>query len=152
PTAAQARANVHQYGLRRYGSRVWGWEMPWYGRDDTDGADPLAHARRAGADFGRAFFATQDSLAADPAAPPAAPPPVPEVPRWGTHEFVLTGRAGVENPFRDAALIGEFTAPGGRLVAVEGFYDPQDPQEADGAQGNAPPGGQRWRLRFAPDE
>lgn len=36
-----------------------------------------------------------------------------EVQRWEVHEFELHGRCRVENPFRDAALVGEFTAPSG---------------------------------------
>src|SRR5262245_23795395 len=62
--------------------------------------------------------------------------PVAEVPCWEMHEFVLRGKAAVENPFRDAALVGEFTSPSGKTVTVEGFHD----------------GGNTWRLRFTPDE
>ncbi len=42
----------------------------------------------------------------------------------------------MENPFSDAILVGEFTAPSGKTNRVEGFYD----------------GDNTWRLRFAPDE
>lgn len=59
-----------------------------------------------------------------------------EVARWDIHEFELHGPCRVENPFRDAALIGEFTSPSGRTKRISGFYD----------------GGDAWRLRFAPDE
>jgi hypothetical protein len=52
------------------------------------------------------------------------------------HELELHGRCHVENPFRDAALVGEFTSPSGKTIAIEGFYD----------------GGDIWRLRFTPDE
>ncbi|MDK0748942.1 DUF5060 domain-containing protein, partial [Clostridium perfringens] len=48
----------------------------------------------------------------------------------------LRGRAHVGNPFRDSTLVGEFTAPSGRTVGAEGYYDGDD----------------TWRLRFAPDE
>ncbi|MBI4324639.1 MAG: DUF4038 domain-containing protein [Chloroflexi bacterium] len=65
----------------------------------------------------------------------AGTPPV-EVPRWEMHEFVWHGRSEVENPFREAAFVGEFTAPSGRVLNVEGFHD----------------GGDTWRLRFAPHE
>lgn len=58
------------------------------------------------------------------------------VPRWEIHEFELHGPCRVENPFRDAALIGEFTSPSGRTDRIPGFYDGDD----------------AWRLRFAPDE
>jgi Protein of unknown function (DUF4038)/Domain of unknown function (DUF5060)/Putative collagen-binding domain of a collagenase/Zinc carboxypeptidase len=123
--------NVHQYAMMRYGSRVWGWEMPFWNRS-------VADARHAGAAFCRAFLATVVLLAHPPAAgaPEPAPAECPEVPRWEMHEFVLRGRAHVAGPFRDAALVGEFTAPSGQMLTVEGFYD----------------GEETWRLRFAPDE
>jgi hypothetical protein len=83
------------------------------------------------------------AAAAKPAALPATavesrtPEVAPvEVPRWEMREFELHGRCLVENPFRDAALIGEFTAPSGKTINVEGFHD----------------GGDTWRLRFAPNE
>jgi (4-O-methyl)-D-glucuronate---lignin esterase len=59
-----------------------------------------------------------------------------EVRRWEMHEFELRGRATVENPFRDASLLGEFIAPSGNVIKVEGFYDDGD----------------TWKLRFAPNE
>jgi len=59
-----------------------------------------------------------------------------EVPRWDLHEFELHGPCRAENPFRDAALAGEFTAPSGKTTTAEGFYDGDD----------------TWRLRFAPNE
>lgn len=58
------------------------------------------------------------------------------VPRWELHEFELHGPCRAENPFRDAALAGEFTAPSGKTTTAEGFYDGDD----------------TWRLRFAPNE
>jgi hypothetical protein len=121
-------SNVHQYAMKRYGTQVWGWEMPWWSRNVDD-------ARKSGADFGRAFLATLDIIAAGPA--PAGPEtaPVP-VARWEMHEFELHGRSHVENPFCDAALVGEFTSPSGKMTIAEGFYD----------------GGDTWRLRFTPDE
>ncbi|MCU0914307.1 MAG: serine hydrolase [Planctomycetes bacterium] len=120
--------NVHQYAMKRYGTQVWGWEMPWWGREE-------AAARKAGADFGRAFLATVDAIAAGTA--PAAPQTPPAtVGRWEMHEFELRGRCHVDNPFRDAALVGEFTSPAGKKLMAKGFYD----------------GGDIWRLRFTPDE
>jgi len=124
--------NVHQYAMKRYGTQVWGWEMPWWGRDDSD---PTQHARRAGADFARAFVETQEAIEAGAAATTREEPAV-TVARWDMHEFELHGRCHVENPFRDAALIGEFTSPSGKTLTVEGFHD----------------GGDTWRLHFAPDE
>jgi hypothetical protein len=59
-----------------------------------------------------------------------------QCPRWEIHEFVLNGRCLTANPFKDAALKGEFTAPSGKVIRTNGFYD----------------GGTTWRLRFAPSE
>jgi hypothetical protein len=42
----------------------------------------------------------------------------------------------VSNPYLDASLVGEFTAPSGKKIVVPGFYD----------------GDAKWRLRFAPSE
>ena len=120
--------NTHQYAMKRYGSAVWGWEMPWWRRT-------VADARRAGAEFAKTFLETVPFL--DPKSKPAAPEaPALDVPRWELHEFVLHGRSRQGNPFRNAALVGEFTAPSGKVQTVEGFYG----------------GGDTWRLRFAPDE
>lgn len=120
--------NPHQYAMKKYGSAVWGWEMPWWGRSPAD-------ARRAGADFARAFLETQ-AIIESPPQPAAVEAPLVEAPRWAMHEFELHGPAHVANPYRDAALVGEFTSPSGKLRIVEGFCD----------------GGDTWRLRFAPDE
>jgi CubicO group peptidase (beta-lactamase class C family) len=121
-------SNVHQYAMKRYGTQVWGWEMPWWGRNVED-------AQKAGADFGQAFLATLDAIQAG-SAPAATEAPLVTVPRWEMHEFELHGRCYVVNPFRDAALVGEFTSPSGKMMAVEGFHD----------------GGDTWRLRFTPQE
>jgi hypothetical protein len=125
-------SNLHEYAMKRYGTQVWGWEMPWWGRNE---GDPTQAARRAGADFGRAFLATLDVTAAG-SAPVVPETPLVTVPRWEMHEFELHGDSHVENPFRDAALVGEFTSPSGKTITNEGFYD----------------GGDIWRLRFTPDE
>jgi len=124
--------NLHQYAMKRYGTQVWGWEMPWWGRGESDPTQP---ARKAGADFGRAFVATLDIIRAGTAPLSPEKPPV-IVPCWEMHEFELHGRSHVDNPFRDSALLGEFTSPSGKKINVEGFYD----------------GGDTWRLRFTLDE
>lgn len=123
--------NVHMYAMKQYGTRVWGWEMPWWNRDE---GDPIAHARHLGVHFGRAFLDMLRALESPPA-PAATPPPV-IVPCRETHEFALRGRCYVENPFKDAALIGDFIAPSGKRVMVEGFHCGED----------------LWKLRFVPDE
>lgn len=149
--------NVHQYAMKHYGTSVWGWEMPWWNRSTAD-------ARQAGRDFGIAFLTTLDQVADEESTGVNAAPepqaaseaavsrlaPAPtgtelgaerqaepvETPRWEMHEFTLHGAAHVDNPFRDAALVGEFVAPSGKVQVAEGFFD----------------GGDTWRLRFAPDE
>jgi len=70
------------------------------------------------------------------ALPTLAASQIIEVPRWAMHEFTAKGRAQVKNPFRDAAMVGEFVSPSGKTHVLDGFYD----------------GGETWRLRFAPDE
>lgn len=124
-------ANVHGYAVNHYGTQVWGWEIPWWGRDE---GDPASNSRLLGFQYARAFIATLGRLDAKPA-PVAEASPI-NVARWQMHEFVLRGRAHVDNPFRDSSVAGEFTSPSGRTLEAEGFYD----------------GGGTWRLRFAPDE
>lgn len=58
------------------------------------------------------------------------------VPRWEMHEFVLQGRCEAENPYTGASLKGQFNAPSGKVITIDGFYD----------------AGTTWRLRFAPAE
>lgn len=123
-----SESNPHQYAMKQYGTRVWGWEMPWWQRTPDD-------ARRAGAAFARAFFATLDDVRAGRQLP-APEAAILEVPRWEVHEFTLQARAHVANPFREAALVGEFVSPSGKTNLADGFHD----------------GGDTWRLRFAPDE
>jgi hypothetical protein len=120
--------NVHQYTMKHYGTRIWGWEMPWWGRDE---GDPASNARELGRQFARAWVTAVESKWT---APPEAAPV--ETARWQMHEFELHGRPLVDNPFRDAVLVGEFTSPSGKTVVVDGFHD----------------GGDTWRLRFAPEE
>lgn len=123
-----SESNLHQYAMKKYGTRVWGWEMPWWNFNVDD-------ARHMGRDFGRAYLTTLDEIRAGTVPPAAEQAPV-EVPRWEIHEFTLKGRAHVANPFRDAALVGEFTAPSGKTTVLGGYYDGND----------------TWALRFAPDE
>jgi hypothetical protein len=144
-----SEANPHQYAMKKYGTRVWGWEMPWWNCSTDD-------VRRMGADFARAFLTTieeiragtvpgtagvlqsplkgEGSLAANGLGQSAVSPVA--VPRWEMHEFSVKARSQFENPFRDSALVGEFVSPSGRTNVLDGFYD------GDGL----------WRLRFAPDE
>lgn len=120
--------NVHQYAMARYGTALWGWEMPWWNRTVDD-----AHAM--GIAFARAFIATLDDLKADRKLP-ATQAHQFNVPKWEVHEFSLTGNANVSNPFCNAALVGEFKSPSGRSIVLDGFHN----------------GGDSWKLRFTPDE
>ena len=88
-----------------------------------------------GGEFSRAFLATIEELRTG-AVSVVTELPAAEVPRWEMHEFSIKGRAHVTNPFRDAALVGEFVSPAGKTNVLDGFYD----------------GDEVWRLRFAPDE
>jgi hypothetical protein len=123
-----SEANVHQYAMKTYGTRVWGWEMPWWNYS-------VAEVRASGAAFAKAFLTTLEEIHTD-SVPAAKEQPTVEVVRWDLHEFSAKGRAHVVNPFRDAALVGEFISPSGKTNVIDGFYDGDD----------------TWRLRFAPDE
>jgi hypothetical protein len=123
-----SEGNPHQYAMKKYGTRVWGWEMPWWNYS-------VAEARASGGAFARAFLTTLDEIQAG-TLPAAKESPAVEVARWEMHEFSARGRARVENPFRDAALVGEFVSPSGQTNVVDGFHDGDD----------------TWRLRFAPGE
>ncbi|MCC7374933.1 MAG: DUF4038 domain-containing protein [Verrucomicrobiales bacterium] len=123
-----SEANVHQYAMKRYGTRVWGWEMPWWNfRVDE--------ARALGAAFARAFLRTVEEIRTG-AVPESQEDPVVVTPRWKVHEFAARGWFHGTNAFREAAWVGEFTAPSGATRVVDGFFA----------------GGDLWRLRFSPDE
>lgn len=123
-----SEANPHQYAMKKYGTRVWGWEMPWWNYS-------VAEVRQSGAAFAKAFLTTLDEIKMG-IVPPAAEQPGITVPRWEMHEFSVKGRSHVVNPFREAEMVGEFIAPSGKTNVVDGFYDGED----------------TWRLRFAPSE
>ncbi len=123
-----SEANVHQYAMKKYGTRVWGWEMPWWNF-------PEAEVRASGAAFAKAFLRTLEEIQSD-SVPAAKEQPAVEVPRWEICEFSSKGRSHVANPFRDGALVGEFVSPSRKTNVIDGFYD----------------GDETWRLRFAPDE
>ncbi len=123
-----SEVNAHEYAMKRYGTRIWGWEMPWWNTS-------VDEARASGANFARAFLTTLDEIQAG-TVPPGQEKSRVEVSRWARHEFVIRARSHVANPFRDAAFVGTFVSPSGRTNVVDGFYDGDD----------------RWCLRFAPDE
>lgn len=120
--------NIHQYAMKHYGSRIWGWEMPWWNRNTDD-------ARKAGTDFAKAFLATLNDLDKTQQIEPSKVV-VNDVPRYEIYEFELHGKSWVDNPFCQSSVIGEFLSPSNRNLTVEGFYD----------------GGDTWRIRFAPNE
>jgi hypothetical protein len=123
-----SEANPHQYAMKIHGTRVWGWEMPWWNYS-------IAEVRASGAAFAQAFLTTLDEIQAG-TVPAAKEQPAVEVPCWEMHEFSATGPSRAANPFRDAALVGELVSPSGKTNVIDGFFD----------------GGETWRLRFAPDE
>ncbi len=120
--------NVHQYTMKKYGTRVWGWEMPWWNNSEKD-------ILKAGASFARAFLQTIDEIRTGTVPGSVENAPI-DLPKWNMHEFAATGSSQVGNPFRDAMLVGEFTSPSGKKKIIDGFYD----------------GDNTWRLRFVPDE
>ena len=105
--------------MKRYGTQVWGWEMPWWGRDEGD--PRRTRGRPAPISAGRSSR-RWTSIAAGPASGErGARPGRRPFPRWEMHEFELHGRSHVENPFRDAALVGEFTSPSGKTHRRRGI-------------------------------
>src|SRR6185503_228665 len=50
-----SEGNIHQYAMKKYGTRIWGWEMPWWNFS-------VAEVRASGAAFGRAFLTTLDEI------------------------------------------------------------------------------------------
>ncbi len=123
-----SEGNPHQYAMKKHGTRVWGWEMPWWNFKPAD-------ARRMGREFGSAFLTTITEIEAG-RVPPGRTNELVEVPRWEFHEFVAKGKSTQSNLFTDSTLVGEFVSPSGRTNVVDGFYDGDD----------------TWRLRFAPSE
>ena len=123
-----SEVNPHQYAMKKHGTRVWGWEMPWWNYT-------VPEARALGAAFAKAFLTTIDEIQAGSVPATKENAPV-EVARWSMHEFVAKGRAQVANPFRDAALVGEFVSPSSKTNVIDGFHD----------------GDETWKLRFSPNE
>lgn len=123
-----SEGNPHQYAMKKYGTRVWGWEMPWWNYT-------VPEVRSMGAAFGGAFLRTLDEIQTG-TLPGRREAPIVNVPRWEVHEFVSKAHALVTNPYRDAAWVGEFVSPSRKTNVIDGFYD----------------GADMWRLRFAPNE
>ena len=63
-------------------------------------------------------------------------PPGPVVEQWARFETELTNTQTYVNPYKDVTLNVTYTSPGGSTVNFWGFHD----------------GGQKWKLRFMPDE
>lgn len=59
-----------------------------------------------------------------------------QCPRFDVFEVALASKAVLDNPFSEAGARAEFTAPGGRVAHLEGFYA----------------GAGEWKVRFVPDE
>jgi hypothetical protein len=50
-----SEANPHQYAMKKHGTRVWGWEMPWWNSS-------VPEARASGAAFAKAFLTTIEEI------------------------------------------------------------------------------------------
>jgi len=120
--------NIHQYAMKHYGTKIWGWEMPWWNFTTDD-------ARNAGAAFSQSFLTTISEISSN-----SMPAPVKKelirCPRSKMTEFNVKAAANVSNPYQDAMLVGEFISPTGKSHIMDGFYD----------------GNGIWKLRFVPDE
>ena len=120
--------NVHQYAMKKYDTKVWGWEMPWWNVNTQE-------AMESGASFAKAFLTVIGEIR-EGSVPKSQENPAVHVPKWKMHEFAVQGHTRFDNPFTKTMLTGHFTTPTGKLKTVDGFYD----------------GGNTWRLRFVPDE
>ncbi len=120
--------NVHQYAMKKYGTRVWGWEIPWWNLTIQD-------AHKAGFDFAYAFLTTITEIR-EGSVPAEKELPAFELRCYEMHEFTVKAGTKYSNPFHDATLVGDFTSPSGKTKVIDGFYD----------------GDNTWRLRFVPDE
>jgi hypothetical protein len=69
-----SEGNPHQYAMKEYGTRVWGWEMPWWNYS-------IPEARQSGASFAQAFLTTLGEIQTG-SVPAATKQPGLEVPRW----------------------------------------------------------------------
>jgi hypothetical protein len=61
---------------------------------------------------------------------------MPDVPRWAAYELTFQSERSHDEPFWDVDLAIDMTAPSGRTLAVDAFWD----------------GGEVWRARVRPDE
>ncbi len=120
--------NIHQYAMKQYGTKVWGWEMPWWNVGVQDAVE-------GGAQFAKAFLTTIGEIR-EGIVPESTENPDLQVSKWSMHEFTVRGQTGFENPFTKTMLVGQFTSPSGKIKRIDGFYD----------------GENIWRLRFVPDE
>jgi hypothetical protein len=120
-----------QRALKRYGTRNWGWEMPWWGRDE---GNPAQNARVEGERFVKVLLQTLELLRKP--APSNYRERLQHTVRLGqAFESVVQGIVHVEDP-RCAAVIGEFTSPSAEIYEVEGKHQAPD----------------RWSIRFSPTE
>src|ERR1051325_3252166 len=105
----------------------------------TDFIEGIAFSRRdllattAAVAAAAAVAGCSQAVAADRA---ATDPGAIVVPAHGLYEVPLRSDRKFDNPFWDAVVEGEFVAPSGKRVKVDGFY------YAEG----------EWRVRFVPAE
>jgi hypothetical protein len=120
--------NIHQYTMKQYGTRIWGWEMPWW-NCTTD------QVRKSGAAFGRAFLTTLDELQED-RVPASVERKIMEASRDKTVELRVEGALSAKVPLKMAAVVGEFRSPSGKLVTADGIYTSKN----------------EWKILFTPSE
>lgn len=120
--------NIHQYTMKQYGTKIWGWEMPWWNFTTDD-------ARKAGVAYACAFLTTQDELLAG-TVPPSVERPEITLPQSKAYTFEVSAKPAIKDPAKYAMLVGEFTSPSGKSVVVDGSFVGKD----------------KWKLSFNPDE
>ncbi|MFC2087709.1 DUF5060 domain-containing protein [Bacteroidota bacterium] len=115
----------------RYGTLEWGWEMPWWGRDE---GDMTQNAIQEGLWFCKALLETIDVLK-NPAPPEYYEIKQARLKSGEVFETNVSGTVHVDNPECQAIAVGEFTNPIGKTEIVEGNF-----------QGN-----NTWLIKFSPD-
>ena len=120
--------NNHQYAMKQYNTKVWGWEMPWWNVSTHEAVE-------SGTLFAKAFLTTIGEIR-DGSVPQSQENPTLNVSKWSMYEFAILGHTHFDNPFTKTMLVGQFISPTGKIKIIDGFYD----------------GDNTWRLRFVPDE
>ncbi|MFC2087339.1 DUF5060 domain-containing protein [Bacteroidota bacterium] len=117
--------------MKLYGANQWGWEKPWWGRDE---GDPVQNARDEGSLFCRVLLETIEILK-QPIPSGYYEPSSKKLKLGESFELKVSGTLHVDNPECGAAVVGEFTNPSGETEVFEGIFEENN----------------TWLVKFKPD-